>query len=90
MKVTVDVNIAHPNRGDLVIRLFSPGFSGSATLSNREGGTADNVIVTGLDVSSGFAFPLSPSGQWELFVEDLARKNVGTINSFALHITSSK
>ena len=66
------------------------GFSGFASLSNREGGTADNFIVTGLDVSSSFAFPLSPSGQWQLFVEDLARKNIGTINSFALHITSSK
>jgi len=90
VKVTVDINITHPNRGDLVIDLIAPGFSGSAILSNRAGGTADNFIVTGLDVSSSFAFPLSPSGQWELLVEDLARKNVGTINSFALHITSSK
>jgi len=78
------------NRGDLVINLISPGFSGFASLSNREDGFADNFIVTGLDVSSSFAFPLSPSGQWELFVEDLARKNVGTINSFVLHITSSR
>jgi len=90
VKVTVDINITHPNRGDLVINLFSPGFSGSVSLSNRAGGTADNFIVTGLDVSSSFPFPLSPSGQWELFVEDLARKNVGTINSFTLHITSSR
>lgn len=60
------------------------------TLSNREGGTADNFTVTGLDISSGFAFSSSPSGQWTLFVEDLARKNTGTITSFALHITSSR
>jgi extracellular elastinolytic metalloproteinase len=90
VKVTVDINITHPNRGDLVVRVSSPGFAGFATLSNREGGTADNFTVTGLDISSGFAFPNSPSGQWNLTVDDLARKNTGTITSFALHITSSR
>jgi subtilisin-like proprotein convertase family protein len=28
-------------------------------------------------------------GQWRLFVRDLAAVDVGTINSFVLHITST-
>lgn len=90
VKVTVDVHITHPNRGDLVILVGSPGFAGVATLSDRAGGTAHDFSVTGLDISSGFDVPLSPSGQWQLLVEDRAKKNIGTITSFKLHITSSR
>ena len=89
VKVTVDVNITHPNRGDLAIFVDSPPIE-VATLSIREGGTADNFTVTGLDISSSFSFPSSPSGRWQLFVQDLAKKNIGTINSFTLHVTSSR
>jgi len=88
LKVTVDVNITHPNIGDLVIQVISPTGQ-TATLSNRQGGKADNFVVTGQDISSSFTSTSSPVGQWRLFVQDLARRNTGTINSFALHITSS-
>jgi len=88
LKVTVDVNITHPRRGDLVIQVISPTGQ-TATLSNRAGGNADNFVATGLDISASFTAASSPSGQWRLFVQDLARRNTGTINSFALHITST-
>jgi Fungalysin metallopeptidase (M36)/Proprotein convertase P-domain/Fungalysin/Thermolysin Propeptide Motif len=88
VKVTVDVNITHPQRGDLVIQVISPTGQ-TATLSNRAGGKADNFVVSGQDISASFSAASSPSGQWRLFVQDLARRNTGTINSFALHITSS-
>ena len=88
LKVTVDVNITHPNRGDLVIQVISPTGQ-TATLSNRAGGKADNFVATGLDISASFPSTNAPSGQWRLFVQDLARRNTGTIDSFALHITSS-
>jgi extracellular elastinolytic metalloproteinase len=88
LKVTVDVNITHPNRGDLVIQVISPTGQ-TATLSNRAGGKADNFVATGLDISASFPSTNAPSGQWRLFVRDLARRNTGTITSFALHITSS-
>src|SRR5262245_41755330 len=88
LKVTVDVNITHPRRGDLGIQVISPTGQ-TATLSNRAGGQADNFVVTGLDISASFTSTASPSGQWRLFVQDLARRRTGTINSFALHITST-
>ena len=60
-----------------------------ATLSNRADGPADNFSATCLDISASFTTTNSPSGQWRLFVRDLAAIDVGTINSFALHITSN-
>jgi Fungalysin metallopeptidase (M36)/Proprotein convertase P-domain/Fungalysin/Thermolysin Propeptide Motif len=88
LKVTVDVNITHTFRGDLVIQVISPSGQ-TATLSNRAGGSADNFVTTGQDISASFTSTTAPTGQWRLFVRDLARQDVGTINSFALHITSS-
>ncbi len=88
LKVTVDVNITHTFRGDLVIQVISPSGQ-TATLSNRAGGSADNFVTTGLDISANFTSTTAPTGQWRLFVRDLARLDTGRINSFALHITST-
>jgi len=88
LKVTVDVNITHTFRGDLVIQVIAPNGQ-TATLSNRAGSSADNFIATGLDISASFTTTANPSGQWRLFVRDLAAIDVGTINSFVLHITST-
>ena len=88
LKVTVDTNITHTFRGDLVIQVVSPSGQ-TATLSNRAGGSADNFIANGLDISASFTATNSPSGQWRLFVRDLAAVDVGRINSFVLHITSN-
>jgi subtilisin-like proprotein convertase family protein len=84
----VDVNITHTFRGDLVIQVISPTGQ-TATLSNRAGSSADNFVATGLDISSSFTSTRSPSGQWRLFVRDLAAADIGRINSFVLHITST-
>ena len=89
LKVTVDVNITHTFVGDLVIQVVSPGGQ-TATLANRAGGSADDFVVTGQDISTSFTSTTSPSGPWRLFVRDLAAADVGTINSFVLHITSTK
>jgi len=62
----------------------------TAPLSNRAGGSADNLIATGLDISAATTTTTtSPSGQWRLFVRDFAAIDVGTINSFVLHITTN-
>jgi subtilisin-like proprotein convertase family protein len=89
LKITVDVNITHTFVGDLLIQVISPAGQ-TATLSNRAGGSTDNFVTTGQDISASFTSTTSPSGQWRLFVSDLAPADVGTINSFALHITSTK
>jgi len=88
LRVTVDVNIPHQRIADLVIQVISPTGQ-AATLSNRQGGSANNFNTTGRDISASFTSTTSPSGQWRLFVQDLAKKNIGTINSFALHISSA-
>jgi hypothetical protein len=83
-KITVSVDVGHTFRGDLEVVLFAPDGQGRF-LSNRQGGSADNVVVTDLDVSSSFAG--SPaSGQWRLRVRDLVRDDVGRINSWSLTV----
>jgi subtilisin-like proprotein convertase family protein len=87
-RVTVDTNITHTFRGDLVIQVIAPNGQ-TATLSNRAGGSADNFITTGQDITASFTAGSAASGTWQLFVRDLAAVDVGTINSFSLHITST-
>ncbi|MBC7975714.1 MAG: M36 family metallopeptidase [Myxococcales bacterium] len=88
LKVTVDTNITHTFRGDLIIQVVAPNGQ-TATLSNRAGGSADNFIANGLDISSAFTPGSSASGTWRLFVRDVARIDIGRINSFVLHVTST-
>jgi hypothetical protein len=88
-KVTVSTNITHTYRGDLVIQVIAPNGQ-IATLSNRAGGSADNFVATNLDISSSFTAGSSASGNWRLFVRDLAAADVGKINSFSLVITSTR
>jgi subtilisin-like proprotein convertase family protein len=87
--VTVTTNINHTYRGDLVIQVVAPNGQ-VATLSNRQGGSAQNFVATNLDISSSFTAGSSASGQWRLFVRDLAAIDVGTITSFSLTISSSR
>jgi hypothetical protein len=85
--VAVDVDISHTFRSDLVIQLISP--SGQvATLSDREGGSEDDFVVTALDVSGSFQLGPQPL-PWQLFVRDLAALDVGTINRFCLTFGSA-
>jgi hypothetical protein len=86
--VTVSTNITHTFRGDLVIQVIAPNGQ-TATLSNRAGGSADNFVATDLDISASFTPGSTASGQWRLFVRDLAAIDVGTINSFSLVISST-
>ncbi|MFB6620461.1 M28 family metallopeptidase [Streptomyces sp. NPDC056367] len=75
----VDVNIVHTYRGDLVVDLVAP--DGSVySLSNRSGGSADNIIQTfTVNASSEVA-----NGVWNLRVKDAAAQDVGYINSWKI------
>jgi aminopeptidase S len=86
--VKVDVDITHTFRGDLVIQVVAPGGQ-VATLSNRAGGSADNYVVTGLDITSMFPAGSLTTGTWRLFVRDLAAADVGTITKFRITVTTS-
>ena len=77
--VPVAVNIVHTYRGDLVVDLLAP--DGSVyNLSNRSGGSADNINSTyTLNLSSE---PLN--GTWNLRASDRAGADTGYINSWSI------
>jgi hypothetical protein len=80
VKVTTD--ITHTYRGDLKVTLTHG--STSTVIFNRTGGSADDLkqtfAVTG--------FTGSVSGAWTLKVEDAARLDTGTLNSWTLEVTT--
>jgi subtilisin-like proprotein convertase family protein len=91
--VTVDVDITHTYIGDLIIVLRSP--SGTmVTLHNVTGSSADNIVgtypttlvVDGPGTLADFA-GASPNGTWRLTVSDNAGADLGTLDSWGLHIT---
>jgi Zn-dependent metalloprotease len=75
----VSVDIRHTYSGDLVVDLIAP--DGSVyNLSNRAGGSVDNIIKT-------FTVNLSTeaiNGTWKLRVKDLAAADTGYINSWSI------
>jgi len=88
VRLTVDFNISHTFRSDLVVQLIAPDGQ-VATLSNRMGDSLDNIVATDLDLTSMFAPGTVASGQWKLFVRDIVAEDIGTINSFVIHLTST-
>jgi len=76
---TVEVHIVHTYIGDLVVSLIAP--DGSAyVLSNRAGGSTDNIVTT-------YTVNLSTelkNGAWKLQVQDAAAADTGFINSWTL------
>jgi subtilisin-like proprotein convertase family protein len=83
-KIVASVNITHPFRGDLVVKLTAPGGQ-SAFLSNKAGGSADNIIGA-FDLTQAFPASLNASGTWTLSVVDAAASDLGTIVSWNLKI----
>ncbi|MEU1229460.1 M4 family metallopeptidase [Streptomyces sp. NPDC005828] len=77
--LAVGVDIVHTWSGDLVVDLIAP--DGSVyNLSNRAGGSADNIQQTFyVNASSEVA-----NGAWKLRVQDKAAADTGYINSFKL------
>ncbi|MFI9745118.1 M4 family metallopeptidase [Streptomyces sp. NPDC052494] len=77
--LSVGVDIVHTYRGDLVVDLVAP--DGSVySLSNRSGGSADNIVQTfTVNASSEVA-----NGAWKLRVQDKAAIDTGYINNFKL------
>ncbi|MEX0173517.1 M28 family metallopeptidase [Streptomyces sp. LMG1-1-1.1] len=77
--LAVGVDIIHTYRGDLVVDLIAP--DGSVySLSNRSGGSADNIQQTfTVNASTEVA-----NGAWKLRVQDKAAIDTGYINNFKL------
>ncbi|MFD0591902.1 proprotein convertase P-domain-containing protein [Catellatospora coxensis] len=80
---TAEVHIVHPYRGDLAVSLVAPDGS-SYSLSNRSGGSADDIHQTfTVNLSSETA-----NGTWRLRVQDAAAADVGRIDTWTLTVGS--
>jgi len=76
---SVAVNIVHTYIGDLKVDLVAPDGS-IYTLSNRAGGSADNIVKTySVNLSSELK-----NGTWKLRVNDNAAGDTGYINSWSI------
>jgi subtilisin-like proprotein convertase family protein len=84
--LALSLNISHTYRGDLIVTLTSP--AGIVfTVSNRAGGSADNLILTAQAITA-FAGQVA-AGTWQLKVQDRAGADVGNLNSWSLRIVGS-
>jgi subtilisin-like proprotein convertase family protein len=82
-KLKLDLDIGHTWKGDLKVSLTSPSGK-TVVVHDRTGGSTDNVKGS-FDLSQAFAGE-STKGEWKLTVEDKARQDVGTLNSWSLGI----
>jgi subtilisin-like proprotein convertase family protein len=81
--LSLSLNITHTFRGDLVVTLIAPGGT-QFIVSNRAGGSADNIILTNQAITAFNG--QTAAGTWQLKVQDLASVDVGTINSWSLKV----
>jgi vibriolysin len=78
--ITVDVDISHSWRGDLVISLIEPGGLSVELDQFNNNDSADDVSKSYSVNASG----VSSLGIWQLQVKDLANQDTGTINSWSI------
>jgi len=86
--ISVSVDITHTYIGDLTVNLVSPQ-GASISLHTRTGGGADNIIKTYTTATTaGLATLVGKAvvGTWQLKVADLAGRDVGKLNRWALKI----
>jgi subtilisin-like proprotein convertase family protein/subtilisin family serine protease len=86
IKVTIDLN--HTFIGDLRLTLISPSGT-SVVLHNRNGGSTDNIQKTyDLAAAPGLSSLLEQAitGDWKLWVQDLARRDQGQLNRWEIEI----
>jgi bacterial leucyl aminopeptidase len=84
--LALSLNISHTYRGDLVVSLVSPAGT-SFSVSNRVGGSADNLILTDSAITAFNG--QTAAGTWQLKVQDRAGADVGNLNSWSLRITGT-
>jgi subtilisin-like proprotein convertase family protein len=90
-RLAVNVNIAHPSRGDLQILLTAPDGT-TVVLQNQSTDPAPFTQVTyGVDADAAERLDVfhghPANGRWTLTVKDLQPQNAGTLLSWSLAIT---
>ncbi|TDP62368.1 proprotein convertase P-domain-containing protein [Bradymonas sediminis] len=92
-EVSVDVNITHGWRGDLVVDLISPQGT-TVRLHDGSGGSASDLVgnypadltVEGPGTLADFVGE-DANGEWQLYAADTAGGIAGMFNSFSVYIT---
>jgi subtilisin-like proprotein convertase family protein len=84
--LAISLHITHTYSGDLVVTLIAPDGS-SSIISNRAGGSTDNIVKTNLAVTAFNG--KTAAGTWKLKVQDLAAVDVGTLDSWSLAIVGN-
>lgn len=83
--LAINLSIAHTYRGDLQVVLRSPAGT-EVVLHDREGGSADDLqIAREVPEMAGE----TAAGDWQLVVRDLARADMGRIETWSLNMTYS-
>ncbi|WHT17709.1 S8 family serine peptidase [Crossiella sp. CA-258035] len=80
--VTVDVNIKHTWRGDLVVDLLAPDGTPFRLKGSSGSDSADDVVGSFTVNAGGKA----KNGVWKLRVQDVARSDTGTILSWTIKL----
>jgi len=91
---SIDVNITHPEMGDLKVTLFAPSGSSVVMYDGELAGSANMVgnIARDFSISGGTIYALynePADGTWRLEVIDSAATGTGTLNSWALNINET-
>ncbi len=84
--VNVDIHIAHPHIGDLLVQLECPDGQ-VVTLHNREGGHKKNLNATYRVAECENS---QVAGDWKLRISDNASYGVGSLLSWKLRMTADK
>lgn len=82
-ELSISLDISHTYRGDLVVTLEHLGRT--ATISNGQGGSDDDLILDAHELTTFAGQELA--GPWLLRVVDRAAQDVGTLNTWSLHVT---
>lgn len=85
-ELKVSVNITHTWEGDLVIKLYAPNGT-YYTLWNRQGGSADDVILHDVNVTAHNG--KTAQGWWKLNVSDHAGQDTGTLNFWSFKLRTN-
>jgi subtilisin-like proprotein convertase family protein len=83
--IKVHLNITHPFIGDLSVSLTSPS-GREVTLVNRQGGSADNLVVDIEGDALNTFIGDSAAGLWTLTVTDHATRDSGTLNTWGIDL----
>ncbi|MEN8006395.1 MAG: S8 family serine peptidase [Candidatus Krumholzibacteriota bacterium] len=93
LEVTVDIDVTHPDRGELLVKLTGPNGTevllhdqSGTGLANLTGNWPANLTTDGPGSLDDY-LDLSNKGDWTLNVVDPFPGNTGTLNSWGLHFT---